>query len=189
MLLVAALTGLAIWLVPTRHQAPVELPPMPTADTPAPSPATPAGTPAATPATTVAPADQDNSRGPAGSSARRFIAAQRSSGQPDPQAAYDEARQLAASGRPEDAWLLDFYAARLGHAGAAFDLAEQADPAHWQPGGALKTAAPEQALRWYRAAAEAGHPEAAARLAALHAWAETAARRGDSAAQRLMLAW
>jgi TPR repeat protein len=171
MLLVVIVTAVAIWLVPSQHQTPVDLPTPPAAEVTA--------TPATPQMAVAAP----------GSTARRLIAEQRRAGKPDPDAAYQAARQLAAKGQADDAYLLDFYAARLGQAEAAFTLAEQADPAHWQAGGPLKAPVPAQALKWYRAAAESGHPEASARLAALRAWTEAAARRGDAAAQRLMLAW
>jgi len=186
MLLVAALTAAAIWLVPTsKDPVVVDLPPAPghavdvAPDAPDATDSTDSS--AAKPPIPVA--------GPAGSTARQLIAAQRSAGKPDPQAAFERARQLARAGLAEDAYLLDFYAARLGHAEAAFALAEQADPAHWRRGGPLPTAAPEQALKWYRAAADAGHPKATERLTALRRWAETAAKGGDPEAQRLMLAW
>lgn len=190
MLLVAAATALAIWLVPSNHEVDVvNLPPTPTAEpTPAPAPA-PAAKSTPAPAPTAEPARPSAATASPGSTARTLIAAQRAAGKPDPQAAYDEAVKLAKAGQAEDAYLLDFYAARLGHADAAFTLAEQADPAHWQPGGTLKAPAPEQALRWYRAAAEAGHPDAAKRIDALREWAQSAAARGDAQAQRLMLAW
>jgi len=186
MLLVAALTAAAIWLVPTsKDPVVVDLPPAPGHAVDAAPDATDSSAakppiPVATPATSSAPA---------GHTARQLIAAQRSAGKPDPQAAYERARQLAKAGQSEDAYLLDFYAARLGHAEAAFALAEQADPAHWRAGGTLQAPAPEQALKWYRAAADAGHPRATERLTALRRWAETAAKGGDPEAQRLMLAW
>ncbi len=172
-LLVVAVTALAIWLVPNDSPQVVDLPP------------------ASTPGSGEPAAQADNRTGTAtsGQSARQLIAAQRDAGKPDPQAAYARARQLAQTGKADDAYLLDFYAARLGHPQAAFALAERADPAHWRAGNALKSPAPAQALKWYRAAAEAGHPDARARVQALRQWATTAAAQGDVEAQRLMLAW
>jgi TPR repeat protein len=184
MLLVAALTAAAIWLVPSsKDPAVVELPPAPGPAVDAPETADTTHQP---PIPVAAPAAGS---APAGSTARQLIAAQRDAGKPDPQAAYERARQLARAGQAEDAYLLDFYAARLGHAEAAFALAEQADPAYWRGGGTLQAAAPDQALKWYRAAADAGQPQAAERLTALRRWAEKAAEGGDPEAQRLMLAW
>lgn len=177
MLVVAALTALAIWLVPTGEQQPVQLPPAPSANV----------APAAAPEPAAPAAVSDNA--PAGSLARRLIAAQRASGQIDARAAYDEARRQAEVGRAEDAYLLDFYAARQGLADAAMSLGRQADPAHWQAGGALEQPSPEQALRWYREAERAGHPEAKQYLTALRRWTEQAAKAGNEQAQRLMLAW
>jgi hypothetical protein len=181
MLLVVAVTAIAIWLVPGEDQQPVELPPAPTAGE--------ASTPAAAQPLPATPPPAAASAEPAGSAARRLIAELRASGDANPQAAYDEARRQARAGRAEDAYLLDFYAARQGHGAAAMSLGTQADPAHWQPGGALAAAAPEQALKWYREAERAGHPEAKKHLSALRRWVEQAASRGDAQAQRLMLAW
>jgi TPR repeat protein len=179
MLLVVIATALAIWLVPGDDRHPVELPSAPVAESPAPVAAQDGPLP-----TAAAPAS-----GTPGSAARRLIAELRASGNTDPQAAYDEARRQDRAGSAEDAYLLDFYAARLGHGDAALSLGRQADPIHWRAGGALPAAAPEQALRWYREADRAGHSEAKQHLDALHRWAERAASRGNAQAQRLMLAW
>jgi hypothetical protein len=188
-LLVVVATALAIWLVPSDDIEVVDLPPPP--QTPMPEPATGeappvASAPAGTPPATGGDMPVD---GTPGSTARRLIAAQRSAGEIDPQAAYEEARRLAAIGMQVDAYLLDFYAARLGHGVAAFRLAEQADPAFWQADSPLKAAAPEQAFKWYQSAREAGHPQAAERLSALRRWTQDAASKGDAQAQRLMLLW
>jgi hypothetical protein len=182
-LLVIAVTAIAVWLVPSDEVEVVDLPPPPQAPAPAAEQAPP---PTAEPDTAPADIPVD---GKPGSTARRLIAAQRSAGEIDPQAAYEEARRLAALGMTVDAYLLDFYAARLGHGVAAFRLAEQADPAFWQADSPLKAPAPEQALKWYRSARDAGHPEADERLAALRRWTENAAGDGDAQAQRLMLLW
>lgn len=182
MLLVAVATAVAVWLVPSDDVEVVDLPPSPPAETAVPEPQVPPPASVTAPPAPVIP-------GAPGATARALIAAQRQAGKPDPKAAYLKARELANADQTEDAYLLDFYAARLGHADAAFLLGEQADPVHWQAGGMLQAPAPEQALKWYRAAANVGHAEAEQRLAALRAWADAAAQDGDADAQRLMLAW
>lgn len=179
--LVVAVTAVAVWLVPSDEVTVVDLPPPPQAPTTEQEPAAPQSAGAEEP---DIPVD-----GKPGSTARRLIAAQRGAGEIDPQAAYEEARRLAAIGLAVDAYLLDFYAARLGHGVAAFRLAEQADPAFWQADGPLKAPAPEQAFKWYSTARDAGHPQAGERLAALRRWTENAARDGNAQAQRLMLLW
>lgn len=175
MLLVAAITALAIWLVPSKEPTVVSLPPIGGESAPA--------------STQPLPVNTAAGQAKPGLTARQLIAEQRSAGKPDPQAAYKRARALSEAGQAADAYLLDFYAARLGHAPSAFALAEQADPAYWQAGGALKAAAPEQARKWYVAADEAGHADAKKRLESLHAWAKKAAGNGNPEAQRLLLAW
>lgn len=177
--IVVALTALAIWLVPAKDPVVVELPPV----------AGPANSDSTAPASAIPAAAPTASKSSSGYTARQLIAAQRNSGKPDPQAAYEQARELAKAGQAEDAYLLNFYAARLGHADAALTLGQLADPAHWRAGGVLTSAAPDQALKWYRAAADAGQPKATERLAALRRWAESAAKGGNAEAQRLMLTW
>jgi len=104
--------------------------------------------------------------------------------------AYSRAQGFRAEGRYADAQLLYFFAARGGHAPAAFDLAAFYDPVHFAPGrGLLDKPDPFQAYRWYRAARDAGHETAAERLGELRSWAEQAAADGDAAARRLLLQW
>lgn len=104
--------------------------------------------------------------------------------------AYSRAQGFRAEGRYADAQLLYFFAARGGHAPAAFDLATFYDPVHFSPGRSLLDEPdPFQAYRWYRAARDAGHATAAERLAELRTWAEQAAEDGDAAARRLLLQW
>ena len=108
--------------------------------------------------------------------------------------AYERAQAFRSEGRAADAQLLYFFAARAGHADSAFELAELYDPTRAQgrdtegdPEAALTTDADAfQAWRWYGAAEEAGHPQAAERLSELRNWAEQAAAAGDAEAERLL---
>lgn len=105
-------------------------------------------------------------------------------------AAFERARDLQAAGQLDDAQVLFFFGARRGHARSAYAYAEMNDPNHHSPETSL-LAEPDafQAFRWYSAALEGGMDVAAARLDALHEWAEAAAAAGDSEAERLLLQW
>jgi hypothetical protein len=93
-----------------------------------------------------------------------------------------EAAARAARGRHEDALLLWEAAARLGHAPALTALARLYDPVGFQPGRPFRHPDPRQAARYYREAVRAGDAGAEAPRAALRAWLEEQARRGDSLA-------
>jgi len=105
-------------------------------------------------------------------------------------AAYERALELQAAGQLDDAQVLLFFGARQGHAPSAFAYAEMNDPNHHS---AEKSLLPEpdafQAFRWYSAARDGGIESAAARLDALHEWAQKAAAAGDAEAERLLLQW
>lgn len=105
-------------------------------------------------------------------------------------AAFERARELQAAGQLDDAQVLLFFGARRGHAPSAYAYAEMNDPNHHSAETSL-LAEPDafQAFRWYSAALDGGIDAAAARLDALHEWAETAAAAGDSEAERLLLQW
>jgi TPR repeat protein len=116
--------------------------------------------------------------------AREFIA---EAGEPGPKSyadAYERAREFQKEGRPADAQLLYFYAARGGNAAAEFELAAMNDPNHH-----ASATNPFQAYKWYSAALEHGSREAQSRLDALHDWTEKAAAEGNSEAERLLLQW
>ena len=104
--------------------------------------------------------------------------------------AFERAQAFQQAGQLADAQLLYFYAAREGHAGSAFALAELNDPNHHSPETSL-LAEPDafQAYRWYSQARERGYPGAAERLDALRAWAVTASEAGDFEAEQLLLQW
>lgn len=140
------------------------------------------------PVETVEPAESPAERG---DSAREIIA-ELSSGEPgaDYAQAYERAQEFQADGRSADAMLLYFFAARGGHAAAAFDLATFHDPnRHAGTSSLMDEPDAFQAYRWYRQAAEAGHETASERLTELRAWAERAADTGDAEAERLLLQW
>ena len=109
---------------------------------------------------------------------------------PDYAAAHSRAQEFLAAERSADAQLLYFFAARGGHAPAAFDLATLNDPNHvGTAAGRVAAPDPFQAYRWYAAARDAGDERASERLEELRAWAETASRAGDGDAERLLLQW
>lgn len=145
---------------------------------------------------TVAPAETAAERG---DSARELIEElQSGEGEVDYGRAYERAQAFREEGRAADAQLLYFFAARGGHADAAFALAQLYDPtresnqnASGDPQAAGLAGEPDafQAYRWYDAAAEAGHPQAGERLSELRNWAEQAAAAGDAEAERLLLQW
>lgn len=151
---------------------------------PEPIPAPDAGLPGET----VAPAETAEERG---DTAREIIARLEAGPDgPDYAEAHARAGQYRADGRLADAQLLYFFAARGGHATAAFDLATFSDPNHHSAGSSLMAAPdPFQAYRWYTAARDGGHEAASARLEELRAWAEAAGRAGDTEAERLLLQW
>jgi TPR repeat protein len=142
------------------------------------------------PIETVEPAESPAERG---DSAREIIdelSSGVSSADPDYAQAYERAREFQADGRSADAMLLYFFAARGGHAVAAFDLATFHDPNHHaETSSLMDEPQPFQAYRWYRQAQEAGHETASERLTELRAWAERAAGTGDTEAERLLLQW
>lgn len=140
------------------------------------------------PLETVAPAKTKEERGDTG---REVIARLRAApGGADYAEALARAREFLSDGRKADAQLLYFFAARGGHAPAAFELGEMYDPAHFDADvGLMDAADPFQAYRWYVTARDGGHDGAAQRLQALRAWAESAAATGDADADRLLLQW
>lgn len=140
------------------------------------------------PLETVAPAESEEQRG---DTAREIIDTLKAAPDTiDYAEGYSRAQEFRAAGRLADAQLLYFFAARGGHAPAAFILATFYDPNHHsQESSLMEEPDPFQAYKWYREAEDAGYEDAAARLAELKAWAEDAAQSGDSAAERLLLQW
>lgn len=122
--------------------------------------------------------------------AREVIAEQQQEQAPDYDAALAQARQLRAEGKLADAQLLYFFAARGGHAPAAFELAELYDPLHFDASTSLmEQPDPFQAFKWYQQAQKAGNGQATIRLEELHDWAHQAAEEGNLDAEQLLLQW
>ena len=122
-----------------------------------------------------------------GQAARRFLA---ESPDLDAAAVFQRAEAFRKEGRQADAWLLYFKAARDGHAEAAMALAEQADPAFFDPASSMLDE-PDlvQAHKWYMQAQRNGSREAAARLNKLMDSLQKAAAGGDHQAQLLLAKW
>ncbi len=126
-----------------------------------------------------------------GDEARALIASMRAaSAEEDLDTVFRKAGEAMKSARLADAHLLYFFAARRGHAPAAFMLGGIYDPLHFdRERSLLGKPDPLQALKWYRVAAGQGDGEAEARLRALESWVDARARAGDAEAERLRLSW
>jgi len=137
----------------------------------------------------VAPAGVDADR--PGEEARALIATMRDpNAEEDLDTVFRKAGEALKRGRIADAHLLYFFAARRGHAPAAFVLAGIYDPVRFDKDRSLLGRPdPLQALKWYRVAAEQGDGEAEARLKSLESWVDARARAGDAEAERLRLSW
>ena len=204
---VVILTLIAVWLVPgdAPEHADIPLPsakPAPAADDaalqPAAAPMPSAGDDTTTtdnPAADISATDTGVAEKPAvpqvpeGQEAREFIAMAGQNGAPA-DILFDKAEDLSQSGKPADAYLLYFQAAREGHAGASIALAKQADPAFFSPeNGMLDKPNITQARKWYLAAINAGDTSAAELLENLHLHVQSRAAAGDPEASRLLLQW
>jgi len=181
MAVVALVTILAIWLVPSQQQeAPPALPQLTTAEPPMEAEHAPSSSAESTPASAM-PGDR----------ARAIIAGLRAGGgEPDPVEVFANAQRLQDEGHPDDAYLLYRYAANHGEMQAALLLGTRADPAYYTADGNILSAPePEQAIKWYRMASAEGNAEAVARLKALRDRLEQASAAGDAQADRLLLLW
>ena len=161
---------------------------MPSASDPEPVPE-PAPLPESAPELeTVAPAQNEEQRG---DSAREIIDRLRSaSGGPDYAEALERAREFQVQDRAADAQLLYFFAARGGHAPAAFEMATFYDPNLYSSDTSIVDEPdPFQAYKWYREARDAGVEAAEDRLTDLRQWAEQSSADGNSEARRLLLQW
>jgi hypothetical protein len=193
MVLVAVITGLAIWLVPVdKKQSPTSLPALPSA------PDSTESLPL--PAASVTSEDLELPPPPGGGiatittggdGARTFLYELRANGaEPDPDVVFAEAERMQGSGDQEDAYLLYRFAARHGQAQAALTLGTQADPAyHEGAGGFLSEPDAAQAFKWYSVAAAADSETAGQRLQDLHKRVQRDAVAGDKQARRLLLQW
>jgi hypothetical protein len=181
MAVVALITILAIWLVPSQQEeAPPALPQLTTAVPPMPAENTPSS-----------PADATAAPAMPGDRARAIIAGLRAGGgEPDPAEVFANAQRLQDEGHPDDAYLLYRYAANHGEPQAALLLGTRADPAYYSADGSiLPKPEPVQAIKWYRMAGAEGNAEAVARLKALRDRLEQASAAGDAQADRLLLLW
>jgi hypothetical protein len=140
-------------------------------------------------AAVVTPAGVDTDR--PGEEARALIATMRApNAEEDLDTVFRKAGESLKLGRIADAHLLYFFAARRGHAPAAFVLAGIYDPVRFdKERSLLGRPDPLQALKWYRVAADQGDGEAQARLRSLESWVDAKARAGDAEAERLRLSW
>jgi len=195
--IVAALTLIGVWLVPgdrperpaTVVEKPLDMPPSLLGESPVPgAPEGAAPVEAATEAE-VQPAAAPVDDRP-GARARALIAEMRAAGDIRPDEVFASAEQAQGAGQLADAYLLYFFAAREGHAGAALALGSQADPATRDPANSVFEAADlNQAHKWYQLAAQNGDSEGEERLADLRRRVEQMAAGGDPQAQRISLLW
>ncbi|MGB5601186.1 MAG: hypothetical protein WBO14_01840 [Gammaproteobacteria bacterium] len=172
MVLVAVVTLLAVWLVPSDKE---EVPPaLPELATP---PQVDQG--------------EDSATAGGGDRARAVIAQLRAENEePDPGEVFAQAEQLQSESQLDDAYLLHRFAARQGHAQAALVLGSQADPAFYtSETSILPEPDLQQAYKWYQVAAAAGNEEAVVRLESLRERVEQSAADGNGPARRLMLQW
>ena len=103
---------------------------------------------------------------------------------------YEKAESLNAELKLNDAYLLYFYAARQGHANAAFRLGQFADPETFDvERSLLDSPNSNQAHKWYQRADVAGHPQAKQSLGRLRSQIEKLAASGDERAYQLTLQW
>lgn len=125
-----------------------------------------------------------------GDLARAVIEDLRGQGNIDLAQVYERAERFRELGLLADAYLLHFFAARLGHAPSALALGLMYDPEKFsRQASILERADLAQAHKWYLVAANAGDAAAKRHLADLRARAEQAAARGDEEASRLVLQW
>ena len=165
--IVAIVTLLAVWLVPSDDG---EIAPTPSLLSSS-----------VAPAPTPLPASKSDRI-----DARTLITELRTASNPDYNKAYNAGETLRKKGQLDQAYILYFYAAREGHANAAYRLGQFADniisKTTYRPNAT-------QAIKWYHNAKKAGVNEAADTLDALKRYYEDKARSGDSDARRLLLLW
>jgi hypothetical protein len=193
MVLVAVITGLAIWLVPVdEQQAPSSLPALPSAEES--SEALPLPSEPVVSEELQLPPPAGGSIAAittGGDGARNLLYELRSTGEePDPEVVFAEAERMQDAGDLEDAYLLYRFAARHGQAQAALALGTQADPAfHAATTSFLPEPDAGQAYKWYSVAAAADSDTAAQRLQDLRKRVQQDAMAGDEQAKRLLLQW
>jgi TPR repeat protein len=124
-----------------------------------------------------------------GMRAREYIKDLRDQGKPYPfEKIYETAQKYMQEGSLADAHLLYFFAAREDHVPSIMKLAEMSDPTLFRAEDALMDDADViQAYKWYRKAADMGHPLASDRVDGLQQWASNAAEDGNLNARQLLL--
>jgi hypothetical protein len=193
MVLVAVITGLAIWLVPVDEQdGPPSLPALPSA--PESSESLPLPSEPLVSEELLLPPPSGGSIAAittGGDGARNLLYELRATGEePDPEVVFAEAERMQSAGDLEDAYLLYRFAARHGQAQAALALGTQADPAfHAAATSFLPEPDAGQAYKWYSVAAAADSETAAQRLQDLRKRVQQDALAGDEQAKRLLLQW
>jgi TPR repeat protein len=144
--------------------------------------------PAATPG--LAPGGTGGSEDGRGDLARAIIEELRAKGQIDLGEVYERAERFRGAGLLADAYLLYFFAGRLGHGPSALALGRMYDPKTFtREVSILREPDVAQAHKWYDLAARAGDPAAKRHQADLRGRVERAASEGDAEAQRLTLQW
>ena len=115
-----------------------------------------------------------------GAAARALIKAyRRGTGDADAADLYAIATEFYQDDKFVDAHLLHFFLAREGHVPAMVRLARSHDPRHFDAERNVMDAPNvEQAVKWYRRAADRRDAEAVTQLEALQAWLAEAARSG-----------
>jgi len=178
----------AVWMVPDdKPGRPREIPAPPSPPSePAENPASEeGGAPAEAPAQPEA--EVETKKAPEGAAARAWLA---EAGDPAAVEITAKAREFQRAGRLADAWLLYFKAAREGDPAAAMALAEQADPAFYDPArSALARPDLVQAHKWYARALALGAEEARSRLKGVLERLARRASQGDEAAALLLQEW
>lgn len=145
------------------------------------------------PSATVPPDGRVVTDADRGDRAREEIAAVRERSEDAPvdyQEAFASAEAHREAGRLADAQVMYFFAARNGHARAAYRLGEAYDPVRHDPGTSLVSEPDASAAyRWYAQALDGGVTEATERLDALRDWAESQAQAGNFEAEQLLVRW
>lgn len=126
-----------------------------------------------------------------GEKARSMIADLKAKGtQPDLDKLFNYSENLITKGELEDAHLLLFYAARLGHIQSARVLGGMYDPNYYSADTSIMDKPdPAQAYKWYKKAAEGGDKKADQQLADLRILVEQDARRGQEESKLLLQRW
>ena len=117
-----------------------------------------------------------------GQAARALIKTyRRGTGDADAADLYAIATELYQEDKFVDAHLLHFFLAREGHVPAMVRLARSHDPRYFDARrNVMDQANAEQALKWYRRAADLGDVEAIEQLGALRAWLAEAGQPGQA---------